>query len=137
MPRILLGVVCDGIGKATTNLSAAEQVIATKMGLGKLQPGTLNVRLPVEYGIPYDLLVTPPEYKSDASILKLKRCRLRGVRAVIVRPLEHETPGHSRLSCLELLSEHQLRTKLGLNTGDVIAIEIEGDEDWWRQPEPK
>jgi len=37
-------------------------------------------------------------------------------------------PGH-----LEIMSDRRLRSSLGLTDGSIIAIEVEGDDNWWTE----
>lgn len=133
--RVITGHVTDGDGVATANLKLAEPVIAKKMTIESLVSGTLNVQIDDDYIVPDSLTVMPSEYNPAADTIKLQRCRIQGLRAVIMRQLNHERDGHPRRRCLELMSEHHLRSALQLQTGDLVKIEIDGDQAWWAAQE--
>lgn len=122
-----------GFGVAGNNLAPVVPLILERTGLRSLVKGTLNLWLPAPYIVLADAVITGQEYFSGETI-KLQRCIVRGIRALIMRPNTHEhTPpyGHGPAH-LELLSEYHLTNELGLSSGSVIDVEVEGDEAWWR-----
>ncbi len=122
-----------GFGVAGNNLAPVVPLILERTGLHSLVKGTLNLSLQAPYIVLADAVITGQEYFSGETI-KLQRCLIRGIRAIIMRPNTHEgTPpfGHGPAH-LELLSEHHLTSELGLSAGSIIDVEIEGDEAWWR-----
>src|SRR5262249_618633 len=122
----------QGFGVATTNLAHLRDVIIQRTGLPDLVPGTLNVPLDAPFLVSPDALISPEEYNGTHSI-KLQRCLIRGVRAVIMRPHTHELPrpwGHGPAH-LELMSHKHLRRHLGLEDNEAIDVDIGGDLEWW------
>ena len=72
------------------------------------------------------------EFKQQESV-KLQRCVVRGIRAVITRPEWHETIrnwGHGPAH-LELVSALHLTSALSLTPGAAVAVEVGGDTEWW------
>ena len=122
-----------GFGVAGDNLAPIVPLILERTGLRSLEKGTLNLSLPAPYIVLADAVITGEEYFLGERI-KLQRCLVRGIRALIMRPDTHEaTPpyGHGPAH-LELLSEYHLTSTLGLSPGSVVEVEVEGDEAWWR-----
>lgn len=132
--KILRGTVAQsGYGVASEFFAPVRGWITQRTGVGTLQNGTLNIDLPAPYIIPEEALVSREEYGRFNEFLKLKRCAVRGLRCVIVRPNTHEdTPpqGHGPAH-LELMSGFHLKTTLGLSPGDRVDVEVEGDDSWW------
>jgi CTP-dependent riboflavin kinase len=54
----------------------------------------------------------------------------------IMRPDSHKRPGGLGANVLELISPLHLRSAWHLVDGNVLEVEVEGDENWWRAPEP-
>lgn len=107
-------------------------LIEVRIGLVPLVAGTLNVAIPEDYIVAPDAIITPEEY-GHPEMIKLQRCLLNGHNAIIMRPDTHEVRpnyGHGR-KCLELMGRIHFRTALGLDDGDEVAIEVEGDDEWW------
>lgn len=122
-----------GFGVAGDNLAPVVPLILERTGLCSIVKGTLNLSLQAPYIVLADAVITGQEYFSGETI-KLQRCLIRGIRALIMRPDTHEgTPpfGHGPAH-LELLSEYHLTSELGLSAGSIIDVEVEGDEAWWR-----
>ncbi len=97
--------------------------------------GTLNVKLARDYHVIPDAVIQQHEY-TQGETLKLQRCRVRGVRMLILRPDTHEPPQGTRANFLELIGPFRLREAWGLKDGDRLDVEVEGDEAWWQAPEP-
>lgn len=131
--KTLLGQVSSKtFGVAANNLAAVMSLIEDRMGLSKLVPGTFNVKIQEDYIVKADATISPQEYGLPETI-KLQRCLISGYKAIIMRPDTHETRpnwGHGK-SHLELMSPFCLRDTLGLNDRDTVAIQVEGDDDWW------
>jgi CTP-dependent riboflavin kinase len=129
--KILKGTVTNGYGIATPNLNPVMELIKTRMGFADLEQGTLNLRLQEDYIVEPEQLITAEEYGGEA--LKLERCLIGGRKALIVRPEKHETvPGYGHgKAYLEIMSAVHLRNTLKLSKGDVVEVQIEGDENWW------
>lgn len=131
--KILTGHVSSStFGVAAKNLTGVMHLIEARTGLAKLKPGTLNVRIQEEYIVIADATISPQEYGFQETI-KLQRCLVSGLKAIIMRPDTHETRpnwGHGKAH-LELMSPFHLRSALSLNDGDKVAVQVEGDDDWW------
>jgi CTP-dependent riboflavin kinase len=132
--KILRGTVSgEGFGIAAVNLAPVVPLILERTGLPSVVSGTLNVRLTDEYFVTTpDALITASEYFIGEEI-KLQRCIVRGLRALIVRPEPQERiPGYGHGPAhIELMSPYHLRSTLQLSDGDVLHVEVEGVEDWW------
>jgi CTP-dependent riboflavin kinase len=135
---------------ASRNLQSVAPLIADRCGLPSLEPGTFNVGLVEHYPLTaVTAIIGPGEYGHQQEVIKLRRCRIRrfgssgpGVRGVVIRPSQHEDPtrgGGAYWTRLEIMSPHRLRDVLRVNTGDRVAVELEGenhrDDGWWNQPE--
>jgi CTP-dependent riboflavin kinase len=130
--HILQGEITRGFGLAARNLAHVAPLICARTGARRLTPGTLNVRLPASYLVEPDAVVGLDEYDGN-ECLKLQRCVVGGIQAVIVRPHQHETVpgwGHGP-SHLELVSAVHLRSALGLTDGAPVRVEVGGDDAWW------
>ncbi len=117
---MLHGRVETGFGVARANLAPIMDLICLRTGLPSLAPGTLNLRLGAPWRFEPDAEITHLEYGSER--LKLKRCCVRGVRAVIVRPETHEAGNGHGDAYLELLAAVHLRTVLSLEDDDLLEV---------------
>jgi hypothetical protein len=133
--RVLRGIISSRFGAATPNLKTVERLILERTGLPSMAPGTLNVSLPHGYIVCADTTIEPKEYFTRER-LKLQRCRVRGHRMMIMSPDSHELPGGNGADVLELISSVHLRTAWGLEDGQELQIEVEGDKEWWERPDP-
>ena len=88
--KVFRGKVETGNGLASGNLRHVISLIADRIGIPNIIDGTLNVRIDELYIVPAEAMIRPEEYEQP-EILKLKRCRVRGVRSCIMRPHLHET----------------------------------------------
>jgi CTP-dependent riboflavin kinase len=129
MLLILEGRVTTGFGVAGEHLALVTDLICRRIGLPSLVPGTLNVRLGAPYRFEPDAEIAPDEYGYER--LKLKRCCVRGVPAVILRPETHETGNGHGEAYLELLAGVHLRSTLGLRDDDLIDVVTGQDLDCW------
>jgi CTP-dependent riboflavin kinase len=132
--HILHGEITRGFGLASHNLAHVVPLICARTGIRRVTPGTLNVRLPASYLVEPEAVVSVEEYDGNEH-LKLQRCVVGGIQAVIVRPHQHETVpgwGHGP-SHLELVSAVHLRSALGLTDGAALRVEVGGDSAWWAQ----
>lgn len=107
-------------------------LVESRIGLGPLRPGTLNVLLPAPYIVSPDALIQAYEYPLFREVIKLQRCRIGRIRAVIVRPSTHELGKAHGPAYLELAAKVNLRDCLRLADGDEITVEVGGDARWWR-----
>src|SRR5689334_8344641 len=106
--RTLRGKVGGGFGAATQNLAPFLTRIVERTGLPSVVPGTLNVSIDKPYIVQPDARLTKAEYYGYEEI-KLQRCRVRGVRAIIMRPVTHEAGAAHGPAHLELLCHLHLR----------------------------
>jgi CTP-dependent riboflavin kinase len=104
-------------------------LICARTGLSALEPGTLNVRLPATYRFEPDTEISHAEYGYER--LKLKRCRVGGLPAVILRPETHESGNGHGDAYVEVLSAVHLRSALGLADGDALDIVVGGPLSCW------
>ena len=121
-----------GFHVAAQNLKPVMHLIEARTGLKDLVPGTLNIRIDQDYIVIADASISPLEYGYDETV-KLQRCIISGLKAIIMRPDTHETKpnyGHGK-DHLKLMSPFHLRTELNLKDGDRVTVEVEGGEDWW------
>lgn len=136
--KILHGLITAGYGMATPNLNRVMSLIESRIGLANLVPGTLNVHIPEEYIVPADALILPHEYPYNrqsnlGETIKLQRCLVAGYRGIVVRPDSHEFGAgqfHGK-ACLELMGQIHFRAALGLADGNMIEVQVEGDDAWW------
>jgi hypothetical protein len=133
--RVLTGKVSSRFKAAGPNLKTVEDKILVRTGLTSMAFGTLNVTLDSDYIVRPDATIGPHEYFNREQ-LKFQRCRVRSFRMFIMRPDSHERPNGIGANVLELISPMKLRDTWGLQDGDVLDVEVEGDEAWWNQPEP-
>ena len=138
--RVFQGIVEKGNGVASGYLRHITELIGERIGIQNMIEGTLNVRIPEPYVVPADATILPFEY-NEIETLKLKRCRVNGIRCCVMRPDLHETVPESdvegrwmALTRLEIMSDCRLRNVLRLNDGDTVEVEIDGDETWWNAP---
>lgn len=137
--KSFLGTVTSGYGMATPNLHPVMALIESRIGLPNLVPGTLNVSIPEEYIVPADALILPEEYPYNkqsnlGETIKLQRCLVAGYKGLVVRPDSHELGAgqfHGK-AYLELMGQVHFRDVLGLTDGSTVAIQVEGDDLWWR-----
>ena len=92
--------------------------------------GTFNLKLSEPYIVISDAQIEAHEYNRK-EFIKLQRCVVDGVRAIIMRPNTHEDGYAHGPSHIELLSTVVLRETLRVENGSVVDVEVEGDEDWW------
>jgi len=120
VPQVLDGRVTTGFGVARDHLGPIAALICARTGLPGLEPGTLNVRLPASYRFEPDAEISHAEYGYER--LKLKRCCVGGIPAVILRPETHESGNGHGDAYVELLAAVHLRSALSLADGDPIRI---------------
>lgn len=127
---MISGKVCHGYGVASQNLAQVVGLIEFRTGLSPLVPGTLNLAIPASYIVIPDAQIELAEY-NNVEFIKLQRCRIAEVRAIIMRPNTHELGYAHGPAHLELLSTIVLRAHFHLHDGDVVDVEVEGDATWW------
>ena len=138
------GIVAIGFGGvASENLKRVKHLIQERMDLPELVDGTLNIKVAKYYPITaVDAVITPQEYNHNKECIKLKRCRIRGLKGVIVRPSQHDNPDNEGLWFrVEIMSHHELKQELNLKIDDIVEIEVEketkNEDEWWNTPEKK
>ena len=95
------------------------------------EKGSLNIELDEPYPINenYSEYIEAADYNGREWI-KLIRCRFNGEKCIIVHPKDHDTVGTFKRR-IELMSPHNLRKRFDLSDGDIVTVEVEGDEAWW------
>jgi len=133
--KTLHGHIADvpsGFHVAAQHLRPVMHLMEARMGITGLVPGTLNTQITEDYVVLADASISPQEYGFPETV-KLQRAIISGLKAIIMRPDAHETRpnyGHGK-NHIELMSALHLRTALNLKDGDEIAVEVEGDDNWW------
>ena len=109
-----------------------DKKIAKLMGFSQLHPGTLNIELYEPYPINenYSEYIEASDY-NNREWIKLVRCLFKGEKCVIVHPKDHDVVGTFKKR-IELMSSYNLRKKFNLLDGDIVEVEVEGDETWWK-----
>ncbi len=138
------GLYSRGSNNATDNLAHVASHIAALVGLETFHPGTFNVTVAEHYPLTsVDGVVPPERYLRQQECIKVRRCRVRlaeedgaGIRAVIIRPSQHEHPGRERLWLrLELMCPKDLKATLKVSYGDEVVVEVEAEnarhDQWW------
>jgi CTP-dependent riboflavin kinase len=139
--RALVGTVRSGFGYASRNLRPVMSLIEARMSVSPLVPGTLNLSITTPYILQTDGKIEKDEY-NQFEFIKLQRCRIASLRAIILRPNSHESsfvygpsPHDKKFVYgpmqLEILSTVNLREFLQVTDGDLVTVQVEGDECWW------
>lgn len=128
--KVLAGIVKGGFGVASRKLDPIMSLIEERTGLSSLVPGTFNLAISDPYIVIPDAQIEEKEY-NGREFIKLQRCRIANVRAIIMRPNTHENGYAHGPAHLELLSNVNLRAHLHVSDGDTVLVEVEGDESWW------
>ena len=123
----LTGTVRRGIGTATRHLNPVSALIAHRIGLPVLYPGTLNLELPEPFNLIADATLTAEEYNKREWI-KLQKCRIGGIQAAILRA---QDMAHGEAH-LEIVAAVCLRHELQLSDGNSVVVEVGTGERWWR-----
>lgn len=126
---ILTGFVMTRHGIATDRLAPVQDLIAERIGLPSLYAGTLNLQLNAPYYVNADATIEQHEYDGLES-LRLQRCRVKGMKCCIMRPSSHEKLVEAS-KVLEIMAPVRLRHEWGLEDGDTLDVEVEGDDAWW------
>ena len=126
---ILEGRVTAGFGVAREHLAPIADLLCVRSGLPTVAPGTLNLRLGASYQFEPDAEISRDEYGYER--LKLQRCCVGGIPAVILRPETHESGNGHGDAYVELLAAVHLRTALGLSDGDVVDVVVGGPLSCW------
>jgi CTP-dependent riboflavin kinase len=127
---VLVGSVAHGFGQASGNLASVASLVCRRMGLPRAHPGTLNLRLSAPYIVQPEAEIAAAEYHGWERLL-LRRCCVRGLRGVIVRPETHETGNGHGPAYLEILAEVHLRSALALADGDLVEVATGGTMTCW------
>jgi hypothetical protein len=136
-PGKLIGRYAKGFGLATDNLRHCEALIASRIALPSVMPGTFNIALDASFFIKPDAAISAIEYNGWEVVL-LQRCTIGGRAAAITRPHTHEIEpkpgelyfGHG-LAYVELMAPFEVAHTFGFAHGDQVEIELDGDEAWW------
>jgi len=133
----LIGKVSKGKGGASKNFKNVENKIAAIFGCENLCSGTLNIELDILFsaiddGV-YECSIDRTEYNQKENV-KIKRCRINGIKCVIVRPDDHFQVGTFKQR-IEIMCPLNLRQTLMLKDDDKVNVEIQGDDRWWNEPE--
>jgi CTP-dependent riboflavin kinase len=127
--RIIEGVVVAGYGKAGERLARFHPKIENRTGLEHLVPGTLNLQMAQPYYVTPFASLERSEYGYEEVLFE--RCRVGGLRCLIVRPRSHEKGAAHGPAHLEIMSDRHLRTSLGLTDGASVGVEVGGNQRWW------
>jgi riboflavin kinase len=120
---VLTGKVFTGVGNFSYWIERLREHYRRKTGMS-LFPGTLNVRLEEEYGVPRGSpRLEAEEYGGTVSV-NIVPCRILGERAVILRTDAAELDSRH---VVEVACEVKLRDKYGLRDGDVVRVEVPTD----------
>lgn len=116
------------------------KILSGLCGLPNLEPGTFNVRIGANY-LSKKEWILPKEALNGSARLFVQRCKINGIRALIVRPSSHEdnppsTDKFHRLNTFEIMASVKLREHLNIpkGTNDKVEVEVEGDDSWWLHP---
>ncbi len=129
---ILTGEVISGLGEGRYYVSIPRYMEQFREKLGfEPFPGTLNLRLDTVSQETRRELEKMEWVEIDGFVdndrtfgsAKCLRCRIDGSASAIIVPGRTHYPD----DIIELLCEHGLRKKLGLNDGDKIKVEISND----------
>ncbi|HBJ85497.1 MAG TPA: hypothetical protein DDZ88_16790 [Verrucomicrobiales bacterium] len=129
----IIGTVQDGNGHASGFLIGVHPLIEARTGLLSLRPGTLNLKLDADYFVRQDATVTELEYQHREALF-FQKCRIGDLPCLIMRPESHEKyrnahgPAH-----LEIMAQVRLRDHYQLVNGSKVEVELEVDEDWWKE----
>lgn len=122
--KSISGTVCDGLGEGSYYLSIRQYKKNIKKDLGfDVFPGTLNIKVNKDEIRPFLSTLEPVEIKGfktkERSFGKITcyKAKIRNIITAIVVPERNRYE-----DTLEVISEHKLRKKLNLKTGDKVMI---------------
>jgi CTP-dependent riboflavin kinase len=70
-------------------------------------------------------MISRAEFNMKNQWIKLKRCQLLGIDAVIIRPERHDDPKRTELYYrLELMAQCHIRNTFGLGDGDEVTVTV-------------
>ena len=122
--QIVTGEIVDGVKHWTGRIERAGEVFNRVTG-EELCPGTLNVKIHRRIPINEHFRVTGFEIGEPKEDFILEICRINGLWAYRVRPLNlHEGGGGLGDDVLEILCKVHLRETLGVKTGDKVKVEL-------------
>jgi hypothetical protein len=116
--RVLKGYVATGYKVASQNLQHVVPLIIKRTGLPSLVAGTFNVKIEEPYIVHADATIAAAEY-NGCEVIKLQRCRVGGIRAVIMRPVTHE--GRTAAS-VRINPSGKEDLQLGRNVGALVLF---------------
>ena len=93
----------------------------------QLFPGTLNIELKEPFDLPRERKrLEAEEYGGTASV-NIVPCKIFGRKAVILRTDRADSESESK-RIIEVACEIKLREQYQLKDGDVVAVEVGGDD---------
>jgi riboflavin kinase len=117
---VLTGRVVTGVGNFAYWIERLQEHYRRKTGVS-LFPGTLNVQLEEEYGVPSGALRLEAEEYGGAVSVNIIPCRLLGERAFILRT---DAAERDSKHVIEVACELKLRDKYNLRDGDTVRVEV-------------
>lgn len=119
-----IGRVVSGMGNFSFWIDKLHDHYLRKTGM-HLYPGTLNVELDEPYSLPAKVIrLEGHEYGGTVSV-NLLPCAIAGQPAFLLRTdLNESGKGPHPKNIVEIAAEVRLRDVLGLNDGDLVAIDI-------------
>ncbi len=126
---ILRGILISGLGEGKYYITREGYMNQFKEKLGFIPyPGTLNIKLEIEYvhlrgkldekqGIKIDGFVTKNRTFGEC---KCFLCRIDGKDGAVIIPSRTHYPSE----ILEIISPYNLRKELGLSDGDEVSVEV-------------
>ncbi|MBN2561987.1 MAG: DUF120 domain-containing protein [Phycisphaerae bacterium] len=136
------GIVREGRRNASKNFSKGDvpRAVAEVLGVQEADvvPGTLNVHIDQLYADlddgEYDCELDRSQYNGKEWV-KIKRCKVDGLRSVVIRPKEHfEVRKFEKR--IEIMSSVHLRTELDLQERGKVEVQFQGDDSWWNARGP-
>lgn len=114
--------VQSGTGQCAGWIGQLENLYFEKTGV-RFFPGSLNVEIEHPWDLPSDSITIFPTETPKGIGIRLSPCIIGGVNAFVVRT---DTTSKSR-KILEILAPVRLRDVLGLVDGDVVELELSGE----------
>jgi riboflavin kinase len=120
---VLTGRVVTGVGSFSYWMERLREHYRRKTGVS-LFPGTLNVRLDEEYGVPSGALRLEAEEYGGTVSVNIVPCRIFGERAFILRT---DAAERDSKNVVEVACGVKLRDKYDLRDGDAVRVEVLAD----------
>ena len=120
---ILKGKIVKGLGKAKIFVDMMKTPFYKKTKTN-LYPGTLNIKLEIEYDLNVDYLIKAEEYGGNFNV-QVQKCKVFGNSSYIVRSEKNiKNKGDYKQDIIEIVSDINFREKYSLKDGDEIIVEI-------------